>query len=102
MPTQARGSMRVLEYAERGLTAKARHPNGRMLMMRGCLPDVHRVRHGVVPKSNWRGAGGERRTGEFHDGPDGAFGNAVELVGVRRTGGVVHSAVSEILSEFGG
>eukprot|EP00965_Chrysotila_dentata_P244127 6205785-Pleurochrysis_carterae.AAC.2 len=35
MPTHARESMRVFEYAERGLTAKARHPNRRMLMMRG-------------------------------------------------------------------
>eukprot|EP00965_Chrysotila_dentata_P134496 4448633-Pleurochrysis_carterae.AAC.2 len=38
MPTHARESMRVLEHAERGLTAKARHPNGRMLMMRGFSP----------------------------------------------------------------
>eukprot|EP00965_Chrysotila_dentata_P074400 2457347-Pleurochrysis_carterae.AAC.1 len=102
MPTQARGSMRALEYAERGLTAKARHPSRRMLMMRGFSPDVYRVRHGVVPKGNWCGAGGERGTGKFHDGSDGEFDNAVELVDVWRTGGVVHSAVSENLGEFGG
>eukprot|EP00965_Chrysotila_dentata_P008950 291118-Pleurochrysis_carterae.AAC.1 len=38
MPTQARDSMRVLEYAERGFTASARQPKGRMLMTRGFSP----------------------------------------------------------------
>eukprot|EP00965_Chrysotila_dentata_P106249 3508556-Pleurochrysis_carterae.AAC.1 len=38
MPTQARGSMRVLEYATRGLTANVRHPKGSMGMMRGFVP----------------------------------------------------------------
>eukprot|EP00965_Chrysotila_dentata_P025921 860074-Pleurochrysis_carterae.AAC.1 len=38
MPTHARGSMRVLLYATRGFTAKARQPNGRIGMMRGLVP----------------------------------------------------------------
>eukprot|EP00965_Chrysotila_dentata_P124355 4110913-Pleurochrysis_carterae.AAC.1 len=38
MPTHARGSMRVLLYATRGFTAKARQPKGRIGMMRGLVP----------------------------------------------------------------
>eukprot|EP00965_Chrysotila_dentata_P024945 827158-Pleurochrysis_carterae.AAC.1 len=38
MPTQARGSTRVLEKAMRGLTAYARHPKGRIGIMLGLLP----------------------------------------------------------------
>eukprot|EP00965_Chrysotila_dentata_P106724 3525446-Pleurochrysis_carterae.AAC.1 len=38
MPTHARGSMRVLAYAMRGLTAKARQPKGRIGMIRGLVP----------------------------------------------------------------
>eukprot|EP00965_Chrysotila_dentata_P029095 967549-Pleurochrysis_carterae.AAC.1 len=38
MPTQARGSMRVLEKEGRGFTAYARHPKGRMGMIRGFCP----------------------------------------------------------------
>eukprot|EP00965_Chrysotila_dentata_P055065 1827046-Pleurochrysis_carterae.AAC.3 len=36
--TQARGSMRALEYATRGVTANARHPKGRIDMTRGFVP----------------------------------------------------------------
>eukprot|EP00966_Prymnesium_polylepis_P182861 4237039-Prymnesium_polylepis.1 len=38
MPTQARGSIAVFEYCERGLTAKARHPKGIMFMTFGRWP----------------------------------------------------------------
>eukprot|EP00965_Chrysotila_dentata_P109021 3601522-Pleurochrysis_carterae.AAC.1 len=38
MPTHARGSMRVFEYAGRGLTANALHPKGIILMIRGFSP----------------------------------------------------------------
>eukprot|EP00965_Chrysotila_dentata_P159295 5262354-Pleurochrysis_carterae.AAC.1 len=38
MPTQARVSMRALEYAGPGLTAKARQPKGRILIIRGFSP----------------------------------------------------------------
>eukprot|EP00965_Chrysotila_dentata_P143221 4732310-Pleurochrysis_carterae.AAC.4 len=101
MPTHARESMRALEYAERGLTAKARQPNGRMLMMRGLSPDVYVVSHGVVPEGDRRAASGERRAGEFHDGPDGALSDAVQLVDVWRAGGVVRAAVGKVFREFG-
>eukprot|EP00965_Chrysotila_dentata_P066449 2199909-Pleurochrysis_carterae.AAC.2 len=37
-PTQARGSMRVFEYAWRGLTANARQPKGSIGMIRGLSP----------------------------------------------------------------
>eukprot|EP00965_Chrysotila_dentata_P025276 840120-Pleurochrysis_carterae.AAC.1 len=37
-PTQARGSMRVLEKDGRGFTAYARQPKGRIGMMRGFCP----------------------------------------------------------------
>eukprot|EP00965_Chrysotila_dentata_P230126 6197588-Pleurochrysis_carterae.AAC.4 len=38
MPTQARGSMRVLLYATRGLTANAPHPNGSVGIMHEIPP----------------------------------------------------------------
>eukprot|EP00965_Chrysotila_dentata_P255272 6212164-Pleurochrysis_carterae.AAC.2 len=38
IPTQARVSMRALEYTGRVFTANARHPKGRMLMIRGFSP----------------------------------------------------------------
>ena len=37
-PTHARGSMSVFEYCSRGLTAKARQPNGIMDITRGLSP----------------------------------------------------------------
>eukprot|EP00966_Prymnesium_polylepis_P290258 6704884-Prymnesium_polylepis.1 len=37
-PTQARGSMSVLEYCERGFTVKARQPKGMMFITRGFVP----------------------------------------------------------------
>lgn len=37
-PTQARGSSEVFEYCSRGLTAKARHPNGMMGKTLGTRP----------------------------------------------------------------
>eukprot|EP00965_Chrysotila_dentata_P010938 356076-Pleurochrysis_carterae.AAC.1 len=38
IPTHARASIVVLEYATRGFTAYARQPNGSTLMMRGLIP----------------------------------------------------------------
>eukprot|EP00965_Chrysotila_dentata_P005361 176571-Pleurochrysis_carterae.AAC.1 len=38
IPIQARGSMRVCEKEERGLTAYARQPKGRIGMTRGFRP----------------------------------------------------------------
>eukprot|EP00965_Chrysotila_dentata_P216654 6189503-Pleurochrysis_carterae.AAC.2 len=38
IPTHARASIVVLEYATRGFTAYARQPKGSMLMMRGLIP----------------------------------------------------------------
>eukprot|EP00965_Chrysotila_dentata_P017421 578858-Pleurochrysis_carterae.AAC.1 len=37
-PTQALGSILVFENATLGFTAKARHPNGKMLITRGFSP----------------------------------------------------------------
>eukprot|EP00965_Chrysotila_dentata_P156588 5174237-Pleurochrysis_carterae.AAC.6 len=49
MPTHARGSMRVLEYAGRGLTANARQPKGIMLMTRGFSPQRSSYDEALVP-----------------------------------------------------
>eukprot|EP00965_Chrysotila_dentata_P176241 5819734-Pleurochrysis_carterae.AAC.2 len=63
-PTQARVSMRVLEYALRGSTANARQPNGRESGVRraSCAVEyIYGVRDGVIPKRGWRPAGDHRR-----------------------------------------
>eukprot|EP00965_Chrysotila_dentata_P260509 6213935-Pleurochrysis_carterae.AAC.3 len=69
MPTQARGSRRVLEYDTRGLTANARHPNGMMDIIFGLEASA---------------AGVEIGASQFYNSAYGALCDAVECVHVRR------------------
>eukprot|EP00965_Chrysotila_dentata_P041684 1382263-Pleurochrysis_carterae.AAC.4 len=49
MPTQARGSMRVLEMTDLGLTAKALQPKGMMPMIEGLTPVTISIEVCVLP-----------------------------------------------------
>eukprot|EP00965_Chrysotila_dentata_P230446 6197786-Pleurochrysis_carterae.AAC.1 len=102
-PTHARESMRDLDRATRGLTAKARQPKGMIPMMAGLsshdgwfvtrdqfvrgsvasgrsgssVQDVDGVKDGVVPVTNGRGRRDESGTGEVHDRTYCALGHPV-------------------------
>eukprot|EP00965_Chrysotila_dentata_P248119 6208160-Pleurochrysis_carterae.AAC.1 len=92
--------MRVLLKATRGLTAKARHPNGSMDMIRGLVPDFDRVCDGVRPKRSGGAASHQVGSRQFHDAADGSFRDAVQLMDVRRAGCGVHPAAGEQLREL--
>eukprot|EP00965_Chrysotila_dentata_P045226 1502924-Pleurochrysis_carterae.AAC.7 len=97
MPTQARGSIRVLEKAGRGLTAKARQPKGSIGMIRArrrprrAVQDIGGVQNRVRPKRGWSVARDEVGSSQLHDRACRSFSDAVQLVYVRRTGRCVNA-----------
>eukprot|EP00965_Chrysotila_dentata_P044867 1490498-Pleurochrysis_carterae.AAC.3 len=79
--------------------------NDEALVLEGPLvrvEDIDGVRDGVVPKRDGRAAGHQRRSSQFHDGPNGALGDSIELTHVRRARGPMHSCIRRELCKFTG